>query len=155
MFEVRTPICVRYGETDVMGVVYHAEYLVYLHEARDEFVSAVYRPYPEIERESGVIFPVYGVDIRYLGSLHYGDRAFVLTSLESMTSARVTYRHHIYREQDDPATASSLIEATTITYVADPKTLKPKTLKRSVPELYRRYRRILDEASRERAEPQD
>ena len=155
MFEVRTPIRVRYGETDVMGVVYHAEYLAYLHEARDEFIAAVYKPYPEIERETGVIFPIYSVDVRYLGSLRYGDQAFVVTTLQKMTSARVTYQHRIYREGDDPATASTLIEATTTTYVADRLTLKPTTLKKSVPELYERYRRLLDEASQGKAGRRD
>lgn len=155
MFEVKTPLRVRYGETDVMGVVYHAEYLVYLHEARDDFVAAAYKPYPEIERETGVIFPVYDVNIRYLSSLRYGDRAFVLTTLEKLTPARVTYRHRLYRKDDDPATAASLIEATSTTYVADRKTLKPTTLKKSVPQLYQRYRRMLDEASEEKAGPRD
>ena len=155
MFEVRTPIRVRYGETDTMGVVYHSEYLVYLHEARDDFVAAVYKACTEIERETGVIFPVYAVDIRYIASLHYGDRAYVLTTLKKLTAARVTYRHRLYREGEEPGSAPSLIEATTTTYVADRKTLKPTTLKKSVPELYERYRRLLDAASRETAAPRD
>ena len=37
---VCTPITIRYGETDMMGVVYHANYLLYFEDARIDFLDA-------------------------------------------------------------------------------------------------------------------
>ena len=42
-----TPIKVRYGETDMMGVVYHANYLLYFEDARIDFLDAVGFSYNE------------------------------------------------------------------------------------------------------------
>ena len=44
---------VRYGETDQMGVVHHANHLLYLEEARTEYLASLGYPYPEVER-SGI-----------------------------------------------------------------------------------------------------
>ena len=45
---VYTPITIRYGETDMMGVVYHANYLLYFEDARTAFLEAIGYPYARI-----------------------------------------------------------------------------------------------------------
>ena len=50
---VHTPITVRYGETDMMGVVYHANYLLYFEDARIDFLDAVGYPYDEYIEQAG------------------------------------------------------------------------------------------------------
>ena len=53
---VHTPIKVRYGETDMMGVVYHANYLLYFEDARTAFLEAIGYPYARIEEAGGALF---------------------------------------------------------------------------------------------------
>lgn len=55
--ETSTEIEVRYAETDGMGVVYHANYLVYLEVARTDFLNKLGFPYADIEK-AGYLSPV-------------------------------------------------------------------------------------------------
>ena len=43
------PINVRYGETDMMGVVYHANYILYFEDAREKYLKALGFPYSDLE----------------------------------------------------------------------------------------------------------
>ena len=54
-----TPITVRYGETDMMGVVYHANYLLYFEDARVDFLNALGFSYNERLEAAGYISPIY------------------------------------------------------------------------------------------------
>ena len=53
---VCTPITIRYAETDMMGIVYHANYLLYFEDARTAFLEAIGFPYRVIE-EAGYLSP--------------------------------------------------------------------------------------------------
>lgn len=61
---VRTPIKVRYGETDMMGVVYHANYLLYFEDARIDFLNTVGASYAAIE-DAGYMSPIHDIDVIY------------------------------------------------------------------------------------------
>ena len=52
---VCTPITIRYAETDMMGVVYHANYLLYFEDARTAFLEAIGYPYARIEEAGGAL----------------------------------------------------------------------------------------------------
>ena len=56
-----TPIKVRYGETDMMGVVYHANYLLYFEDARIDFLDAVGFSYNECIEQQGYMSPIHDV----------------------------------------------------------------------------------------------
>ena len=75
---VCTPITIRYAETDMMGIVYHANYLLYFEDARTAFLEAVGYPYKKIE-EAGYLSPVVGFAVDYGEPLRYGDVAVVRT----------------------------------------------------------------------------
>ena len=71
-FEHMTEIEVRYAETDKMGVVYHANYLVWLEIARTKFLENLGFPYVEFEK-LGYISPVVSCNLHYGLSCTYGD----------------------------------------------------------------------------------
>ena len=52
-----TPLTIRYAETDMMGVVYHANYLLYMEDARTAFLEALGIPYHTME-DAGIMSPV-------------------------------------------------------------------------------------------------
>ena len=95
----RQPVTVRYAETDQMGVVHHAAYLVYLEEARAGLLAAAGNPYKEFE-DAGVGLPVRRVDVRYRASARYGDELVVHVHVIALRAASVTFEHRIERVAD-------------------------------------------------------
>lgn len=87
-------IPVRYAETDRMGVVYHANYLVWMEIGRTSFLRAVGFPYHEIEA-GGVMFAVSEVRCRFMGSAEYGDEVTVRTRVARLRSRSVTFHYDI------------------------------------------------------------
>ena len=78
---VCTPITIRYAETDMMGIVYHANYLLYFEDARTRFLEAIGFPYDHIE-QAGYLSPVTHFECDYGAPLRYGDTAVVRTRVD-------------------------------------------------------------------------
>ncbi|GGJ65874.1 acyl-CoA thioester hydrolase [Anoxybacillus voinovskiensis] len=85
---------VRYAETDQMGVVYHANYLVWMEIGRAALIEQLGFRYTDMEKE-GVIAPVTDLQISYKKPLRYGETATVRTWIESYDGIRVTYAYEI------------------------------------------------------------
>ena len=72
---------VPYADTDQMGVVYYANYLVYFERSRTEMLRDFGLPYSELEKR-GLILPVIEAQCRYFAPAHYDElltfRSFVL-----------------------------------------------------------------------------
>ena len=142
--QVRTPISVRYGETDMMGVVYHANYLLYFEDARIDFLDDLGFSYNERVEEAGYMSPIHAVEIRYHHPLRYGERGFVLTSIAKSLPMRTVYHQQVFREGDDPADASPLVDAYVTVCIVERATFKPVSIKRTFPELYARYGEVAE-----------
>ncbi len=91
---------VRYAETDAMGVVHHAGYLVYFEEARSHYMRELGSDYATIERD-GFRLPVSEVGLRYVGSLRYGDRVQIRTWVEENKSRKIRFAYEVCKEGDD------------------------------------------------------
>ena len=89
-----TELRVRYAETDQMGVVYHANYLVWCEVGRTEYIRAAGTPYAELER-TGVALAVVDVSMRFHASARYDDRVVVETSLTEIKSRTLTFDYVI------------------------------------------------------------
>lgn len=66
----------RFAETDAMGVVHHASYLLYLESARVEYLRSVGYPYDRV-REEGIDLPVVEVTVRYLRPVRFDEEVGV------------------------------------------------------------------------------
>ena len=86
---------VRYGETDQMGVVYHAEYLVWCEIGRTEYIRAAGLSYAELERR-GTLLAVADASLRYHAPARYDDRIRVETTLRSVGSRAITFDYAIF-----------------------------------------------------------
>ena len=89
MYKTEFQIRVRYGETDQMNVVYHANYITYFEVARTESIRELGFTYREMEA-MGVEMPVTEIIIRYLRPAHYDDLLTVKTQLRTLPE-----KHHI------------------------------------------------------------
>ena len=63
---------VQYYETDMMGIVHHANYVRWMEEARVDFLAQIGFPYERMEAE-GVLSPVRSVSCRYRKPCTFGD----------------------------------------------------------------------------------
>lgn len=159
---VHTPIKVRYGETDMMGVVYHANYLLYFEDARIDFLDALGFSYAERIEGAGYMSPIHDVEIHYRAPLRYGEPGIVRTSVAKNLPMRTVYRQQVYRAEDvvegesaDAAVrpepqlregATPLVDALVTVCVVERDTFKPVSLRRTFPDLYAKYDAIVEEA---------
>ena len=73
---------VQYYETDMMGVVHHANYIRWMEEARIDYMDQLGFPYTEMERK-GVLSPVKALSCEYRHSCTFGDEIAVTVRAES------------------------------------------------------------------------
>ena len=105
-----TTIRVRYAETDKMGVVYYANYLVWFEVGRTEWLRGRGWSYTEMEA-GGVMLPVIGAQCEYLRSAKY-DEAIVLRTTGVMHSAvRVEFLYEVIKEDGTVAARGSTMHA--------------------------------------------
>jgi len=86
---VETSLRVRYAETDAMGVVYHANYLVWFEVGRGEYFRALGQDYGQWERE-GYLLPVSEAYARFHAPARFGDPVTVRTWVEQVRSRGLT-----------------------------------------------------------------
>jgi acyl-CoA thioester hydrolase len=86
---VETTLRVRYAETDAMGVVYHANYLIWFEAGRGDYFRAFGQDYGAWEKE-GYFLRVVELHARYVAPARYGDRVTVRTWIQQARSRSVT-----------------------------------------------------------------
>jgi acyl-CoA thioester hydrolase len=117
---------VRYAETDQMGVVYHANYLVWCELGRTELIRARGTPYAELERQ-GVVLAVADASVRYHAAARYDDRICVEAWVADLRSRTVTFGYRVLRLSDDGAAPLKLATAST-TLISLDRASKPMKL---------------------------
>ncbi|MEO7145510.1 MAG: thioesterase family protein [Bryobacteraceae bacterium] len=95
MTEHETRIRVRYSETDQMGVVYHANYLIWMELGRVEYCRAAGLRYRDMEREDGVLLAVVEAQCRYSSPAHYDDEVIVKTWIGETHARMVRFRYEM------------------------------------------------------------
>jgi acyl-CoA thioester hydrolase len=93
--ETRTRV--RYVETDQMGVVYHANYLVYFELGRTEYMREIGIPYAAVEKE-GLFFAVSEAQCTFRASARYDDLVVVRTRVSELTAVRLTFAYEVRNE---------------------------------------------------------
>lgn len=88
---------VRYAETDAMGVVHHATYLVYFEEGRSQYMRDIGNDYADIE-SSGYRLPVSELGARYVSSAYYGEFLKIRSWISENRSRRVTFSYEVCNE---------------------------------------------------------
>lgn len=113
---------VRYAESDQMGVVYHANYLVWCEIGRTDFIRQFGISYAELERR-GVALAVSDAALRFHAAARYDDRIRVETRLTDVRSRAVAFEYLIVNAD----TGQRLVTAST-TLVALDRAGRPTAL---------------------------
>lgn len=96
MLSHRTPYRVIYGDTDMMGIVYYANYLRWFEMGRSELFRSLGLTYKEIE-ERGYFLPLSEVTCKYVASARYDDEVIIETTLDPSVKAGVKFTYVVYR----------------------------------------------------------
>jgi len=101
-----TPIEVRYAETDQMGVVHHANYIVWFELARTRLCAESGFHYADIEK-LGYLLMVTGVETRYHRPARYGDVVQVDCWCERMGSRGLRFAYEVRKGEERLATGAT------------------------------------------------
>jgi acyl-CoA thioester hydrolase len=103
----RTAVTVRYSETDMMGIVYHANYLTWFEIGRTNLLKEIGIPYRQLEAE-GFLLPVLEVAAKYLRPALYDDTLTITTVMRERPILRIRLDYEVRRGEDLLATGSTV-----------------------------------------------
>jgi acyl-CoA thioester hydrolase len=90
---------VRYAETDTMGVVYYANYLVWFEVGRTDLLRQTGWSYREMEQE-GFALPVIEAHCEYAQPARYDDQLEVRTTGAILSPVRLRFDYEVARVPD-------------------------------------------------------
>jgi acyl-CoA thioester hydrolase len=96
-----TIVRVRYSETDKMGVVYHANYLIWFEIGRTEFCRARGFSYREMEESEDAWLVVAESYCRYKAPAYYDDELIVRTHITELRRRSLRFGYEIIRLSDN------------------------------------------------------
>ena len=97
---ISSPLVVRYGETDQMGVVHHSNYLRYFEVARLEWLTQLGVSYNKMEEE-GVMMPVISAHIEYKTPARFEDQLRIKIHLKEVPLVKMTFRYEVVNQNDE------------------------------------------------------
>ncbi len=99
MLVSRTQITVRYAETDMMGIVYHGNYLPWFEVGRTTLLKECGVPYRELEAQ-GYFLPVIEVGVKFQRPALYDDTLTILTQLKERPLLRIHLDYEVRRGEE-------------------------------------------------------
>jgi len=107
MSEARSRVRVRYAETDQMGIVYYANYLVWFEVGRTDWLRDCGWSYRDMEAE-GYSLPVIETRCTYHESARYDDQIEVRTTGALASPVRIQFSYEVVRAADGITLATGM-----------------------------------------------
>jgi len=107
MIRSRSAVTVRYAETDMMGVVYHANYLPWFEIGRTALLKEIGIAYRDLET-AGYRLPVLELSAKYLRPARYDDTVEVITVLREKPLVRIRLEYEVKRGEELLATGTTV-----------------------------------------------
>lgn len=133
MHIAETTVDVRYAETDQMGVVYHANYVIWMELGRTKLIQDLGFNYAEMEK-SGVVSPVLDLQVSYKKPVRYGQTATIKTWVEKYDGLRVTYGYEIRNGDGELSVTGQSVHI-----VVKKDSFRPIPMRRNFPEWHEAY----------------
>ena len=116
---VTTEVRVRYAETDQMGIVYYANYLVWFEIGRVELLRSLGLAYSQLEIDHQCILPVVEATCRYRSPARYDNQILIETRPSLLRGSVLKFAYRILRKEPDGADPALLAEGETVHVVCD------------------------------------
>ena len=110
MIQSRATVTVRYAETDMMGIVYHANYLPWFEVGRTTLLKEIGVPYRKLEEE-GYRIPVLEVSAKFLRPAVYDDTIEILTTLRERPLLRIRVEYEVRRRAGELLATGASVHA--------------------------------------------
>lgn len=107
MGEARSRVRVRYAETDQMGIVYYANYLVWFEVGRTDWLRDMGWSYRDMEAD-GISLPVIEARCTYHESARYDEELEVRTTSTLESPIRIQFLYEVVRPADGATLASGM-----------------------------------------------
>ncbi len=111
-----------------MGVVYHAEFLVYFEVARTEYLRALGSSYRDLENE-GFRLVVVEARCSYRDRAAYDDALRIRTRVDRLRPTRIDFVHRVTRQEDDTLVAEGRVVLACTDADGRPRRLPPRITK--------------------------
>jgi len=108
MLSGETTIRVRYAETDRMGLLHHANYLIYFEQARTELLRDQGKTYKDVE-DAGFFLVLTKFEVKYRSPAKYDDLLTIRTTVTRTTPIRIEHRYEVLCENRLVAEGSSTL----------------------------------------------
>ena len=126
---------VRFGETDLMGIVHHGSYVGYLEAGRVEYLRRRGFPYQQMI-DRGYHMPVVEMNLRYKKPARFDEVLVIETRLGALTrvTVRFDYRLHVSDGSGSATSTSLLCTGHTLLACVDPQN-RPRPLPQDIVDL--------------------
>jgi len=121
--EGKTTVRVRYGETDCMGRVYHANYLSYFECGRVELMRSWGFDYAKVEREDACFLPVFEAYVKYRAPAFFDDELEITTVVTDYSVVRLTFGYKAARVGDSTLVAEGKTVLAAVDREGEPRRL--------------------------------
>jgi len=106
MIQSSAQVTVRYAETDMMGIVYHANYLPWFEVARTQLLREQGFPYRQLETD-GFRIPVLEVSAKFIRPAVYDDALTIVVTMREKPLLRIRLEYEVFRGDELLATGHS------------------------------------------------
>ena len=106
---VETTFYVRFAETDLMGIVHHSQYVVWMEEGRSDYMRRRGFTFDQWEA-ANIGFAVSELNLRYHAPAHYGERVTVRTRVESVRSRQIVFGYEIVNADSQQALVTGTVK---------------------------------------------
>jgi acyl-CoA thioester hydrolase len=93
-----TTIRVRYAETDRMGLLHHANYLVYFEQARIDLLRQLGGSYKDLE-DRGYLLVLVKAEVKYKAPAYFDDTLTIRTTVTRSSPIRLEHRYEVFRDR--------------------------------------------------------
>jgi len=138
MYVATQEIQFSYADTDMMGVIYHANYIKWLELGRTKLIEDIGYDYMDMEK-AGYYAPVYNLEITYEKPVKLGDRVFVKTWVDVNQGLRTVYGFQIVNGEEEVCAKGT---TTHIVVKKENGKFKPVQFKKAFPEWFQKYEEI-------------
>ena len=104
----RYPVTIYYEDTDVTGIVYHANYLKYLERARSEYLGT--STLRHLQFQEGIRVVVYCLEIMYKKGATLGDQLEITSQPEMDGKFRIIFHQKVFRVPDQVLLTTAKVE---------------------------------------------
>lgn len=108
------PVRVYYEDTDMAGIVYHANYLKFIERARSDWVRGMGIDQNALRDNEGVVFVIRRIEADFRASARFDDELTVTTRVQAVSGVRLTLHQEVRRAGEVVFSADVVLVSVTL-----------------------------------------